>query len=372
MEEHSILWVGLDAHKKSINVAAVAEGEVELECVTANDPKAVRRLARKLVSLAAGREVRCCYEAGPCGFVLRRQLEDGAQLVCSVIAPSLIPTRPGDRVKTDRRDALKLANLLQAGLLTEIGLPTEEEESARDLVRCREDVKQAQTRARHQLGKWLLRRGFRYATGKKAWTQSHAAWLKTLEFEHRTDEFTFEAYFDRLETLGRQLERLDEQILGLSQEDFYEDAVGRLRCFHGIDTITAMTIVTEVHGGMQRFGSAREFMAYVGVVPSEHSSSDKKRRGGITKTGNAHLRRILVEAAWHFRHRPGVGKTLAKRREGRPAEVIRIADRAHHRLNKRYRKLTESGKPANKAVVAVARELAGFVWAALHPISEAA
>ena len=366
MSESSIMWVGLDAHKKSINVAAVLGGQAVLECVVANELKAVKRLARRLVRLSQGGEVRCCYEAGPCGFVLKRQLEAAALLVCEVIAPSLIPFRPGDRVKTDRRDAMKLAQLLEANLLTEVELPSEEEESARDLVRCREDLKEAQTRARHQLGKWLLRRGFRYTVGKKAWTQGHTAWLKSLEFEHRTDKYTFEAYQDRLETLARQLQRVDDQILELSQEDFYEDAVGRLRCFYGIDTITAMTIVTEVHGGMQRFASASQFMAYVGVVPSEHSSSDKTRRGGITKTGNAHLRRVLVEAAWHYRHRPAVGKKLAHRREGRPREVIQIADKAHHRLNRRYRRLTESGKPANKAVVAVARELTGFIWAALQ------
>jgi transposase len=360
------MWVGLDAHKKSINVAAIRDGETVLEVIVANQPKAVRRLAKKLVTLAEGGEVRCCYEAGPCGFVLKRQLEEAAPLVCEVIAPSLIPFKPGDKVKTDRRDARKLAQLLQADLLTEVQLPTEAEESARDLVRCREDMKQDQTRARHQLGKWLLRRGFRYTNGKKAWTNAHAAWMKSLTFEHDTDRLTFEAYADRLDSIQRQLDRVDAEILSLSQDDFYGEAVGRLRCFYGIDTITAMTIVTEIHGGVERFPTARQLMAYVGVVPSEHSSSDKTRRGAITKTGNAHLRRILIEAAWHFRHRPSVGKKLATRREGQPREVIAIADKAHARLYRRYRRLTESGKPSNKAVVAVARELTGFIWAALR------
>ena len=371
MKNSSTVWVGLDAHKKSINVAAVRGPELVLEVVVANEPKAVRRLARRLAKLGGDEEVRCCYEAGPCGFVLKRQLEDAAPLVCEVIAPSLIPYKPGDKIKTDRRDAIKLARLLQANLLTEVQLPTEEEESARDLVRCREDLKLDQTRARHQLGKWLLRRGFRYTLGKKAWTQAHTAWLKSLDFEYTTDRLTFQAYFERLEDLGRRLTDIDEQIEVLSQSDRYRQASGRLRCFYGIDTTTAMTIATELHGDLHRFPTARQLMAYVGVVPSEHSSSDKTRRGAITKTGNAHLRRILIEAAWHFRHRPAVGKALAERRSGQPAEVIAIADRAHHRLHRRYRRLTEAGKPTNKAIVAVARELTGFIWAALRQESAA-
>jgi transposase len=197
MENSSNMWVGLDAHKKSINVAAFRGVESVLEVVVVNELRAVRRLSKRLVKLAAGGEVRCCYEAGPCGFILKRQLEDAAPLVCEVIARSLIPVKPGDRVKTDRRDALKLVELLQAGLLTEVQLPTEEE-SARDLVRCREDIKEEQTRARHQLGKWLLRRGFRYTAGKKAWTQAHAQWLKSLAFEHATDRLTHRAYTELL------------------------------------------------------------------------------------------------------------------------------------------------------------------------------
>ena len=365
MEKSSTLWVGLDAHKKSINVAAFRGREVVLEVVVANEARAVRRLAKRLVKLASGAEVRCCYEAGPCGFILKRQLEEAAPLICEVIAPSLIPVKPGERIKTDRRDALKLAQLLQAGLLTEVQLPTEEEESARDLVRCREDIKEEQTRARHQLGKWLLRRGFRYAAGKKAWTQAHSQWLRSLEFEHATDKLTYRAYTERLDSLGRHLADVDFEILKLSQGNRYAPVVGRLRCFYGIDTTTAMTIATELHGNIARFPSARQLMAYIGVVPSEHSSSDKTRRGAITKTGNAHLRRVLIEAAWHFRHRPAVGKKLAERRQGQPAAVIGIADKAHDRLHRRYRRMTESGKPTNKAVVAIARELAGFIWAAL-------
>jgi len=365
MEKNSSMWVGLDAHKKSINVAAFRGAELVLEVVVANEPRAVRRLGKRLVKLAAGGEVRCCYEAGPCGFILKRQLEEAAALVCEVIAPSLIPVKPGERVKTDRRDALKLAQLLQAGLLTEVQLPTEEEESARDLVRCREDIKEEQTRARHQLGKWLLRRGFRYTAGKKAWTQAHAQWLKSLEFEHATDRLTHRAYTERLDAVGRQLTDVDAEILKLSEGKKYAAPVGKLRCFYGIDTTTAMTIATELHGSMARFPSAPQLMSYIGVVPSEHSSSDRTRRGAITKTGNAHLRRVLVEAAWHYRHRPAVGKKLAERRLGQPTSAIRIADKAHHRLHRRYRRMTEAGKPANKVVVAVARELAGFIWAAL-------
>jgi transposase len=364
MEEGNIIWVGLDAHKKAINAAIFTPQGLQ-ELVVTNEPKAVRRFARKLLRLADGREVRCCYEAGPCGFVLKRQLEAVEPVLCEVIAPSLIPSKPGDRVKTDRRDARKLAELLRAGLLTEVQPPTEAQESVRDAMRCREDLKQDQQRARQQLGKWLLRRGFRYTAGRKAWTQTHRRWLTTLQLEHPADRITLDSYLERLDSLGRLLRSIEEQIEIISVSEEYRVPSGRLRCFYGIDTITAMTILTELHD-IKRFESPRKLMSYVGVVPSEHSSSDKVRRGGITRTGNPHLRRALIETAWHYRHKPSVGKTLTERRSGQEPRVIALADKAHHRLNRRFNRLLYSGKPSTKAVVAVARELTGFIWAALR------
>jgi len=300
MENTSSMWVGLDAHKDSINVAAFRGGELVLEVVVANEPRAVRRLSKRLLKLATGGEVRCCYEAGPCGFILKRQLEDAAPLVYEVIAPSLIPIKPGDRVKTDRRDALKLAQLLQARLLTEVQLPTEEEESAQGLVRCREDIKEEQTRARHQLGKVppsprLLVHGWKEGVDPSTCPVANVARVRARE--HATDRLTHRTYTERLDAAGRQLAALDSEIPKLSEGKRYAPPAGNLRCFYGIDTTKAMTIATEQHGSMARFPSAPQLISDISVVPSEHSSSDRMRRGAITKSGNAHPRRVLVEAA---------------------------------------------------------------------------
>jgi transposase len=362
----SITWVGLDAHKKAISVAAAFPGRPLEQWTADNTVASVRRLVRKLEREARGSEVRCCYEAGPCGYALKRQLEREGKVVCEVVAPSLIPIKPGERIKTDRRDAKKLCEMLRAGLLTEVHPPTPDQEAVRDLCRCREDAKADLHRSRHRLGKLLLRRAMVWHPDKKAWSRAHRQWLRTVRFDLPTDQAVFDDYLLAIEHLEERIKNLDTKLAAVADEPLYREHVGWLRCFRGIDTTTAITILAELHG-VQRFHSPRQLAAYLGLVPSEYSSSDRTRRGSITKAGNGHIRRVLIEASWHYRHPPGVGAALSKRRARQPARVIAIADRAQQRLHRRYRRLTERGKPANKAVVATARELVAFLWAALQP-----
>jgi transposase len=243
--------------------------------------------------------------------------------------------------------------------------PTPAEESARDLCRAREDLREDLLRARHRLGKFLLRRGLVFHT-TKAWTQAHRRWLRTLEFETAADRAVVADYLLAVEELEARLETLEAALTALAQEAPYREPVGWLRCFRGIDTLTALTLLTELHD-IRRFPTARALMGYVGLVPSERSSGEGHRRGGITKAGNAHARRVVVEAAWHYRHPPRVGKTLRARRVGQPARVIALADKALQRLHRRFARLDARGKARPKVVVAVSRELLGFVWAALTP-----
>jgi transposase len=296
--------------------------------------------------------------------VLKRQLEAAGPIVCEVIAPSLIPKKAGDRVKTDRRDARKLVGLLEAGLLTEVQPPSEAEEAVRDLCRCRDDLRHDQMRARHRLAKFLLRHGIAYVQGR-AWTETHLQWLRGLKWEDKNAKAVFDDYLLAIEQIAERIKTVTAEVERVAEQEPYRDVVGALRCFRGIDTLTAVTLIAELHN-FGRFQSPRALMSYLGLTPSEHSSGGTQKRGSITKAGNSHVRRVLIEAAWHYRHRPGVGLKLRQRRKGQPAQVIAIADKAEHRLNRRYRRLTERGKPCNKAAVAVARELAGFVWAALQ------
>lgn len=358
-------YVGLDVHKKDIVVAMLLPSEKEpIEWKLPNEKRAVRRLAKRLRREAKGK-ILCVYEAGPCGYVLQRQLaEEG--ITTEIVAPSLIPVKPGERIKTDRRDARKLAATARAQMLTFVRPPTEEEEAVRDLCRCREDIVEDLARARHRLSKMLLRRGFVYRKGRN-WTGGHRRWLLSLHFEDFALRAVFEDYLTAVEMLEERLRLLGAKLDEVAATDPYREPVGYLRCFRGIDTVTAMTILAELHD-FRRFNSPRQLMAYLGLVPGEHSSGERARRGAITKTGNRHVRRVLVEAAWHYRHRPAVGVKLQQRREGQPPEVIRIADRAQRRLHRRFHRLVlASGKPTQKAVVAVARELTGFIWGALHP-----
>jgi len=280
-----------------------------------------------------------------------------------VIAPSLIPTKAGDRVKTDRRDAKKLASLYRAGLLTAVAVPGEDQEAIRDLLRARESVVKQVRAARHQLGKFLLRHE-RIFRETKNWSQKHRAWIARQEFKHAATRKTFEHYRTPLVYLEERLSELEAEVESIAKDEPYRAAVGRLSCLRGIKTLTAMILISEIYD-FHRFATADRFSAYLGLVTSEHSSGGPghERRGSITKTGNTHARRVLVEAAWHYRHRPTMNKSLKERIEGQPPGVVRHAWKAQRRLHKVYWRMVSKGKPTPVAAVAVARELAGFVWA---------
>lgn len=360
-----ITFVGLDAHSKNINVAVILPGSVEYdeEWQIAHDARSLRRLAGRLVKMSPG-NVCAAYEAGPCGYALKRTLES-LGISCEVVAPSLIPAKPGDRIKTDRRDARKLAKLFKAGLLTVVNPPNEEQEALRDLMRSREDAKKDLMSARHRLSKMLLRYGLRF-TETKNWTKKHRTWLKRLHLDEAYAQQAFSNYLLAIEQVEERLKALDALVETASADKAYAKQVGWLRCLRGVDTATAMTILAELHD-FRRFASPAQLMAYLGLTPSEHSSGSRVKRGSITKAGNSHVRRILVEAAWSYRHRPAVSVQLRKRRAGQPPAVLAIADRAQHRLHKRYFHLKEGHrKQHNVVVVAIARELVGFIWAVLN------
>jgi transposase len=357
-------YVGVDAHKKDLFIAMlVGDQKTPVTWHVANEPNAVRRLVRKLERNAPG-PVQLCYEAGPCGYALQRQVTT-PRVRCQVIAPALISRKPGDRIKTNRRDARKLTELLRAGLLTEVRPPTPEEEAVRDLCRARDDAREDLLRARHRLGKLLLRRGLHYSG--RNWTRAHRQWMNSLPWTQSAERVVVDDYLLAIDHTQARLIELDAQLTEIAQADPYREPVGWLRCFRGIDTLTAILILAELHD-FRRFHSARALMAYLGLVPGEDSTGEKHRRGRITRTGNALVRRLLVETAWHYQHRPGIGVALARRRKGQPRHVIGIADKAQQRLCRRFRRLAEHHKPAPKIAVAIARELAGFLWAALQPV----
>jgi transposase len=357
-------YVGIDAHKKDLFVAMLVGTQgTPVTWTVPNEPNAVRRLVRKLEREAPG-PVRLCYEAGPCGYALQRKMST-PRVRCEVIAPALIPRKPGERIKTNRRDARKLVELLRAGLLTEVRPPTLEEEAVRDLCRARDDAREDLQRCRHRLGKLLLRRGLHFP-GRKNWTRAHRQWIDSLVWAQPAERIVVDDYLLAIDHVEARLIERDAQLTEIAQAAPYRDPVAWLRCFRGIDTLTAILILAELHD-FRRFQSARALMAYLGLVPGEDSSGEKQRRGRITRTGNALARRVLVEAAWHYQHRPGVGVAVAHRRKGQPSRVIAIADKAQQRLCRRFRKLTAEHKPAPKIAVAIARELAGFLWAALQP-----
>jgi transposase len=352
--------VAFDQHAATTVAAVLLPGQrtPALHSLTSESVTILRFLERLHV-----RSLRCCYEAGPCGFELRRALT-ARGIACDVIAPALIPRRPGDRVKTDRRDAGHLAVLYRAGALTAIHIPTEQEEAARDLLRCREDIRADLLRARHRLSKFLLRHGRRFTITKKAWTKRHRAWLQAQRWPLGALTQTHRAYVRAVDEAGDRLRAVDTELRDLLTLEPLRARVARLRCFRGIDDLTALTVAAEL-GDARRFPSASRIMAFTGLVPSEYSSGATRARGRITKTGNAHLRRVLVEAAWQYRHHPFLGRALRLRQCGAPATVITQAWQAQHRLHRRYRRLTARGKPKQQVVPAIARELSGFLWAAL-------
>lgn len=358
MKESTKTVVGLDVHKESV-VTAVLPAHMECVTETARMENTRENIEKLVKRLAAKGAVEFVYEAGPCGYEIQRQIATLGHR-CEVIAPGLIPQRPGDRVKTDRRDAEKLARLWRAGELTAISVPTEEEEAARDLVRVREDALQDRLRHRHRLGKFLLRQGRVYRE-TRAWGVAHEAWLKTQKFESPILQRTFEAYLRAREEVDARLALLDQQVQDLAGEAAYKTPVAYLKCLKGIDTLSAITILVEARG-FRRFEGAPAFMKFTGMTSSEYSSSENVRRGSIAKTGNAHLRRVLVEAAWSYRRMNTTGLPLLKRRRECPPKVVQLARKAQDRLHRKFHRMVGRNKPLPKVATAVARELAGFVW----------
>ena len=356
-------FVGLDVHKLEHAVAMYLPEQTEPQQWTVkNNPTEIARMVRRVGKLALGPVV-FAYEAGVCGFALQRLIhEHGA--ACQVIAPALTPVRPGDRVATDRRDARNLGRLLRAGLLTPIHPPTPAQEAVRDLCRCREAAMIDLRRIRQQINKFLLRRGQIFLDAKN-WTGKHVAWLRAMRLPLETEQRVFENYLLELEHRRQRLEDLDKDVHEQAAEAPYREPVEWLRCFRGVDTLTALSLAAELYA-IERFGRPRELMGYLGLTPSEQSSGQTRRTGSITKAGNRRVRRLLIEAAHHQGKPIRMSKVLVARRRGQPAWVVGIAQRAQKRLHDRYWRLVNRGKAPNKAATAVAREFSGFVWSVLR------
>jgi transposase len=356
-------FVGLDVHAETIAVAvAEAGGEVRSLGVIPNRLESVRKLVHRLGSM---QDLRACYEAGPTGYVLYWQLTQ-LGVACEVIAPSLVPTKAGDRVKTDRRDAEKLARCYRAGELTAVWVPDADHEALRDLVRAREAAKKDQLKARHRLGKFLLRHGQR-PDGIKAWTKRHREWIKShVHFEQAALEATMADYLEEVDHVAERIVKLEKALDEAVQQAPAEirAVIEALQALRGVAQTTAATIVCEL-GSVSRFQSPRQLMGYSGLVAREHSSGNRVQRGGITKTGNSHLRRVLVEAAWAYQHRPNVIGFLLRRQKNLAIsqEAKDIAWKAQQRLHKRYKAMAARDKNKNQIVTAIGRELLGFIWA---------
>lgn len=361
--DHITKYVGMDVSKEKIAVAVADSDSREGARYWGEIPHRIEDIRKLIGRLGDVKQLRVCYEAGPTGYLLERQLVSMG-VACVVVAPSLIPKQPGNRVKTDRRDAQRLAELLRAGELTPVWVPGEEDEALRDLVRAREGAKEDLLRAKHRIGKFLLRRGIREPVGVRPWSAKYRVWLKGLKFDSSALQTTFDEYRLSIEEIESRIERLESEIHAQAQESKHAPVIKALQAFRGIKEIAAATIVAEV-GSFLRFRSPRQVMGYSGVVPSEYSSGMAVRRGKITKTGNSHLRRIAVECAWSYRYPPAMSAAIKKRQEGVPANIQAIAWKAQIRLHKKYRHLIlDKGKSAQVAITAVARELLGFLWAA--------
>jgi transposase len=359
--KEKVRFLGLDVHAETIAVAvAEPDGSVRSLGTIANRAESIRKLVKKLGPVE---HLKACYEAGPTGYVLYWQLAE-LGVACEVIAPTLVPMKPGDRVKTDRRDSERLARGYRSDDLTAVWVPDEGSEALRDLVRAREAAKQDQLRARHRLGKFLLRTGRRPAVGMKAWTAPHMAWVRQVQFSQPAQQVTLLDYLHEVDHMGERVRRLEEAITEAVKlaSPAVREVVKGLQALRGIAEISAVTIVAEL-GSIGRFEGARQLMGYSGAVPTEDSSGQRTRRGSITKTGNAHLRRIVVEAAWSYRYRPAIGPRLRKRQETVPEPIKEIAWKAQVRLHNRYMKLAAAGKDQRKIITAVGRELLGFIWA---------
>jgi transposase len=356
----TVKYVGLDVSKEKIAVAVADEGRDHPRYV-GMIPHTVEAINKLVKNLGDPKQLRICYEAGPTGYGLSRLLLS-LGIECDVIAPSLIPQKPGQRIKTDRRDAIRLAQLFRAGELTSVYVPKEEDEALRDLVRAREDVKEDELRAKHRLTKFLLRHSIHPPKGVRKWIKKYYDWLNTLKFEYSTSRVVYEEYMHQLTEIQQRLLRLEEEIQLQATVGVHAPMIQALQTLRGVAVITATSLVAEI-GSFKRFATPQQLMAYAGLVPSESSSGEVRRQGNITKTGNRHVRRLLVESAWSYRYQPAVKGELKQRQKGQPPSLLEISWKAQKRLNKKYFRLLSRGKVAGKAITAVARELGGFIWA---------
>src|SRR6476619_7555586 len=370
MSKHSEIFVAFDTSKLRNAVAlggSDRSGEVRFLGEIDNTEAATAKLVRKLT--AKYERLTFCYEAGPTGYELYRQIKSLGH-ECLVVAPSLIPKKPGDRVKTNRRDAVSLVKLLRANELTAVWVPDRQHEAMRDLVRAREAAVMDLRQKRQQISAFLLRQGRHYSAGKKTWTKSHLNWLSSQKLEYPEQRIAFEEMMLAMRQASERLERLEQAIAVAVPDWSLAELVTALMAMRGIDLIAAATFVAEI-GDLSRFQSPRELMAYLGLVPSENSTGDSIKRGPITKAGNRRARRILVECSWAYQHPPRVSLEKRQKIEAAPKAVREIAWKAQHRLNARYRALVRKSKLKTVAITAVAREFAGFIWAVGRAIGTA-
>jgi len=353
-------YIGMDVHKDTVQMAVFTE--------TGEEPVYERRLrndtdllVKEVVVFCRKGKTEVAYEAGSLGYVIYRAMER-AKIPCYVLPANKVAKKRTDRIKTDKRDARLIGRELRSKSIKPIAVPDEADEAARDLLRYREDVSEDLRRTKQRLLKFMIRHGHIYVGGGNNWTLTHWRWMDRLEFKHEHERMVYEEHRSQIRSLEERIVRLEEKIVATAESPRYQAAVSKLRVFKGIDYIIALSVICEI-GDFRRFAGAKDFMSYVGLVPSEYSSGGKRNQGSITKAGNGHLRRLLIEGAWHYTKNARPGKRLEKRRQGYPANLIDIADRALHRLHKKYLKLVFNGKHKNVAVTAVARELAGFIWA---------
>jgi transposase len=357
----SVVYVGMDVDMEKIATAVMGSSGSEIldERVIRNGASAIRKYFGELGKRG---ELMACYEAGCCGFELHRLLTE-LGVCCLVAAPGLVPRRASDRVKTDRRDARILVRALRNGDLSGVYVPTRADEATRDYLRMNEDLKRELRRAKQRVLSFLLRKGLRWE-GKTNWTEKHRLWLRSVQLENPLEQETLSEYLCHIADLEERCARVSERVEQIAQQDRYAEQVATLKAFKGVETLIALSFVVEI-ADFRRFATADQFMAFLGLVPCERSSGGKRRLGGITKAGNSHLRKLLIEAGWQYRSYHPTSRRLMRRRAGLPAELVNYANRAGRRLSRKYQRLLFAGKPSQVAATAVARELAGFLWGAM-------
>ena len=362
--KNTTYYIGLDVHKDSIAIAYTREGDrkdptFHGSCGGSNlsAERALRKLARQLD--VEFKDLKVCYEAGPTGFVLARRLIH-LGLDCVVMSPSKTERKPNEKIKTDKRDARKIAKLFRNGDITEVRIPPSLDEAVRDICRARTDATEDLSRAKQRLNAFLLRNGHRW-TGKSRWTDAHMRYLRDLSMPNDYQRITLEEYIAAVDECTRRLERVTQRLKDILPDWEWEPMVRALMACKGFQEVAAMTIIAEL-GDLRRFSHPRKLMAFLGLVPGEDSSGPRRRQGAITKCGNSHARWMLVECSLHYRKAPKIGSALSKRQQGQNKEVKELAWRMQNRLHKRYVKLKARGKREQKAIVAIARELCAFIW----------